>query len=135
VRAMPIKVLIVDDHAFVRMSLQQLLDANDDICVVGACGDGSEVIPAAEQLAPDVVLMDVRMPNMNGLEATQALLAIRPEVRVLFLTGTFDRSYTAAVKEMGAVGMILKGDDPSALPDRIRAVAAGETVWSRSSHV
>jgi DNA-binding NarL/FixJ family response regulator len=129
---MPIKVLIVDDHPFVRLSLEQLLDATDDIDVVGACADGSEVVTATAQLAPDVVLMDVMMPKLNGLDATRELLAVQPQVRVLILTGTFNPSYTAEVKSIGAVGLILKGDDPADLPDRLRAVAAGGTVWSRS---
>src|SRR4051794_35390941 len=108
---MPIRVLIVDDHAFVRMSLERLLGATDDIAVVGACADGSEVVTAAAQLAPDVVLMDVRMPNVNGLDATRALLAVQPHVRVLILTGAFDPAYTTAVQSLGVVGLILKGDD------------------------
>jgi DNA-binding NarL/FixJ family response regulator len=130
-----IRVLIVDDHPFVRMSLQLLIDATDDICVVGACADGSEVVTAFAKFAPDVVLMDVKMPTMNGLEATRALLAVQPQARVLILTGTFDASYTSEVMSIGALGLILKGDDPSLLPDRIRAVAAGGTVWSRSLRV
>jgi len=129
---MPIRVLIVDDHAFVRMSLEQLLGATDDIAVVGACADGSEVVTAAAQLAPDVVLMDVRMPNVNGLDATRALLAVQPHVRVLILTGAFDPAYTTAVQSLGVVGLILKGDDPADLPGRIRVVADGGTTWSRS---
>ena len=128
---MTIKVLIVDDHALVRMSVQLLLDATDDIRVVGVCADGSEVVAAAEESTPDVVLMDVKMPKVNGLEATRALLAVQPQVRVLILTGTFNPSYTAVVKSIGAVGLVLKGDNPADLPDRIRAVAAGGTVWSR----
>jgi DNA-binding NarL/FixJ family response regulator len=129
---MPIRVLIVDDHPFVRMSLEQLLEATDDIDVVGACADGSEVVTAAAQLEPDVVLMDVRMPKVNGLDAARELLAVQPHVRVLILTGTFNPAYTTAVKSLGAAGLVLKGDDPSDLPDRIRAVADGGTVWSRS---
>lgn len=132
---MPIRVLIVDDHPFVRMSLQQVIDATHDICVVGACADGSEVVTAFAKFAPDVVLMDVKMPGMNGLDATRALLAVQPQARVLILTGTFDPSYTTEVLSIGAVGLILKGDEPSMLPDRIRAVAAGRTVWSRSVDV
>jgi DNA-binding NarL/FixJ family response regulator len=127
---MPIRVLIVDDHPFVRMSFQLLLDATHDICVVGACADGSEVVTAFVKFAPDVVLMDVKMPKMNGLDATRELLAVQPHARVLIHTGTFDSSYTAEVMSIGAVGLILKGDGPSKLPDRIRAVAAGGTVWS-----
>jgi DNA-binding NarL/FixJ family response regulator len=129
---MPIKVLVVDDHPFVRLSLQQLLDESNDITVVGTCADGSEVVTATARLAPDVVLMDMQMPTMNGLDATRALLAVQPHIRVLVLTGTFNPSYTAEVRSAGAAGLILKGDDPSELPDRIREVATGGTVWSRS---
>jgi DNA-binding NarL/FixJ family response regulator len=130
--SMPIRVLIVDDHPFVRMSVQLLLDATEDICVVGECADGSEVVTAFAKFAPDVVLMDAKMPKMNGLDAARELLAVEPQARVLMLTGTLDSSYTAELVSMGAVGLILKGDDPSKLPDHVRAVADGGTVWSRS---
>jgi DNA-binding NarL/FixJ family response regulator len=126
---MPIRVLIVDDHAFLRMSLQLLLGATDDIHVVGICTDGSEVAEATAQLLPDVVLMDVKMPGVNGFEATRRLLAVESRIRVLLLTATFDPSYMTEGKSVGAVGLILKADDPSDLPDRIRAVAAGGTAW------
>jgi len=129
---MPIKVLIVDDHAFVRMSLTELLGQTDDIVVVGACADGSEVAAAVARLRPDVVLMDVKMPRMSGLEATRAVLAVEPDVRIVVLTGTYNPSYATEVKALGAAGLLLKGEGTDELPDQIRAVAAGETVWSRN---
>lgn len=132
---MPIKVLIVDDHALVRMSLQLLLNETGDICVVGACADGSEVVAAFAKFTPDVVLMDVKMTKMNGLDATRELLAVQPQARVVILTGTFAPSYITEATTVGAAGLILKGDDPSELPDRIRTVAAGGTVCSRSVKV
>jgi DNA-binding NarL/FixJ family response regulator len=129
---MPIRVLIVDDHAFVRMSLTEQLAQADDILVVGNCADGTEVAAAATRLAPDIVLMDVKMPRMSGLEATRALRADQPHVRVIVLTGTFDPSYTTEVMALGAAGLLLKGEGTDDLPDQIRAVAAGGTVWSQS---
>jgi DNA-binding NarL/FixJ family response regulator len=129
---MPIRVLIVDDHAFVRMSLTELLGQFDDIVVVGSCADGTEVAEAATSLQPHVVLMDVKMPKMSGLEAARVLLADQPHIRVVVLTGTFDPSYATEVQALGAAGLLLKGEGTDALPDQIRAVVAGETVWSRS---
>src|SRR4051812_5469096 len=102
---MPIKVLVVDDHPIVRMSLQVLIDATYDICVVGECADGSEVVTAFAKFAPDVVLMDVQMPRVNGLDATRALLAVQPQARVLVLTATLDSSWADAVLSIGAAGL------------------------------
>jgi DNA-binding NarL/FixJ family response regulator len=128
---MAIRILIVDDHPFVRIALQELFESTDDITVVGTCADGSEVVEAAARLQPEIVLMDVEMPRMTGLEATRELLAVQPTMRVVILTGAFKPSYVAEAKSLGVAGLLLKGDDPSDLPDRIRAVAAGGTAWSR----
>ncbi len=129
-RSMSIKLLIADDHAFVRDSLAELFADVDDISVVATCADGSEVVPAAARRNPDVVLMDLQMPKMAGLEATQALLAVQPQVRVVILTGAFTPAAAKAAKAIGAAGFLLKGEGADELPELIRVVAAGGTAWS-----
>src|SRR6478609_3801442 len=82
------RVLLVDDHAFVRAQIGEILTATPDLEVAGECADGADVLPALADAAPDVVLMDVRMPIKSGIEATRDLLAVAPHVRVLMLTGS-----------------------------------------------
>jgi len=130
---LPIKVVIVDDHALVRAVLVDLLNGVDDIDVVATCTDGSEVVQTVARTHPDVVLMDLQMPKKTGLEATRELLAARPEARVVVLTGDFSRANANAAKSAGAVGFLLKGEDPQDLPEQIRAVAAGGTAWSSTA--
>jgi DNA-binding NarL/FixJ family response regulator len=126
---MPIRVLLADDHAFVREALMDLLAGTDDIDVVATCADGSEVVPAAARTHVDVVLMDLQMPKRTGLEATRDLLAAYPDMRVIVLTGAFTPASAIEAQRSGAVGLLLKGDPPDELLDRIRAVAAGGTAW------
>jgi DNA-binding NarL/FixJ family response regulator len=127
---MVIKVLIVDDHAFIRLALAELLAATDDIHVVGTCADGSEVAAAVVRAAPDVVLMDVQMPRMSGLEATRELLVSHPAVRVLVMSGGVARGWAEEALALGVAGFLLKEDHPDDLPERIRTVAAGGSAWS-----
>ncbi len=127
---MAIRVLIVDDHAFIRAALCDLLTATDDIVVVGTCADGCEVVETAAHTAPDVVLMDLQMPRMPGLEATEALLAVQPHVRVLVLSGDVAPGSASAAMALGVAGFLLKEEDPFDLPRRIRIVAGGGTAWS-----
>jgi DNA-binding NarL/FixJ family response regulator len=125
-----IKVIIVDDHPFMRDALENLLTETDDIRVVGVCADGSEVASTAGRTAPDVVLMDLDMPQMSGLEATQELRATQPQVRVVILTGACTPAAIREAEALGVEGFLLKGeDDPADLPRRIRDVAAGGTAW------
>ncbi len=133
-----IRVLVVDDHALVRASLVALLGEAGDIEVVGAGADGSEVPTLAAATAPDVVLMDLKMPGVTGLEATAALSRSHPSTRVLILTGsTGNRAMTDAVRA-GAAGYLYKGGDPAALMSAVRAVAAGQSPrsagWSSHPH-
>jgi DNA-binding NarL/FixJ family response regulator len=124
-----IRVLVVDDHPFMREALTGLLAATGDIVVVGQCADGSEVAAAVAETRPDVLLLDVRLPMVDGLTVARAVRALHPEVRVVLLTGGFTDASAHAALEMGAVGYLLKGDDPAELPGRIRSVAAGGTAW------
>jgi DNA-binding NarL/FixJ family response regulator len=118
-----IRVLVVDDHALVRRALSAALDDEDGLTVVGECADGSQVVDATAQLRPDVVCMDLSMPVMDGLTATEALRAARSDVRVVVLTsGAPERSTVAAV---GAHALVPKTARPDALLDCLRAVAAG----------
>jgi DNA-binding NarL/FixJ family response regulator len=128
----PIRLLVVDDHSFVRATLVDLFAGIDDIVVVGECADGAQVLPAVEATHPDVVLMDVEMPRMDGVTATRALLAFQPDARVLMLTGTISAACIREVHSLGAKGYLLKGDDPSELIARVREVAAGGTAWGSS---
>jgi len=121
-----IRVLLVDDHDLVRRGIAALLGTFDDLSVVGEAGDGSEALHLATSTAPDVVLMDVRMPRLDGLGALRALRRRDNPPAVLMVT-TFDddRVLREALRE-GAAGMVLKDIAPEELADAIRAVARGE---------
>ena len=124
----PIRVLLVDDQALMRMGFAMVLDAEDDLEVVGEAGDGAAAVTQVRALRPHVVLMDVRMPGMNGIDATKQITAEHPEVRVLVLT-TFDLDeYAFAALRAGASGFLLKDAEPAALTAAIRTVARGDAV-------
>jgi DNA-binding NarL/FixJ family response regulator len=123
------RVLIVDDHPLVREGLSSLFDATADLAVVGQCADGSEVVEAVERTRPHVVLMDLQMPRVDGLTAARAVLLVQPQVRIVFLSGGLTPASAREASEIGAAGYLLKEDDPAALPEHVRAVAAGGTVW------
>ena len=125
-----IRVLIADDHAFVRSGISDLLAATHDIQVVAECPDGCDVAEAAARKFPDVVLMDLGMPVMDGLEATRRLRAAQPDIRVIVLTGSLSVATVREAHALGVCGFLLKGDDAGdALPGHIRAVAGGGTAW------
>jgi DNA-binding NarL/FixJ family response regulator len=122
------RVLLVDDQALLRMGFALVLEAEDDLEVVGEAGDGRSAVGQVEALRPDVVLMDVRMPGMNGIEATERIVAAHPEARVLILT-TFDLDeYAFAALRAGASGFLLKDARPAELVAAIRSVASGDAV-------
>ncbi len=118
-----IRVLIVDDHAVVRAGIHLLLDSQPDIEVVGEAPDGREGLAQAQKLSPNVVLMDIAMPDMGGIEATQAIKETCPQVQVLALTMHEDAPYFFRMLQAGASGYVVKGADPSELLSAIRAVA------------
>ncbi len=120
-----IRVLLADDNAFVRRALVDLFTTREDIRVVAACADGDEVAPAAEETRPDVALLDLAMPKVSGLEAARKLLAVQPDVRVVFLTATASAAALREAREIGAVGYLLKDLDPDELCRQLRRVAAG----------
>jgi DNA-binding NarL/FixJ family response regulator len=127
-----IRVLLCDDQALVRSGFRMILDARDDLEVVGEAEDGVQAIALARKLDPDVILMDVRMPELDGVEATRRLVAAGSGARVLILT-TFDLDeYVYEAIRAGASGFLLKDVQPSQLVDAIRVVAAGEALLAPS---
>ncbi|HEX6021769.1 MAG TPA: response regulator transcription factor [Solirubrobacter sp.] len=127
-----IRVLLVDDQTLVRSGFSVLLDRTPDIEVAGEAANGAEAIEQVRALRPDVVLMDVRMPEMDGLEATRRILAMPDPPRVIMLT-TFDLDeYVFEALQIGASGFLLKDVEPDELRRAVRVVAAGEALLSPS---
>jgi DNA-binding NarL/FixJ family response regulator len=128
-----IRVLLADDNAFVRSALADLFTAAADLEVVATCTDGDEVLEAATGTRPDVVLLDLAMPRVDGLEAARRLLAVMPDARVLFLTANSSASALRKAREIGAVGYLLKDLDPEDICQAVRTVGLGGTAWPDGS--
>jgi DNA-binding NarL/FixJ family response regulator len=129
---MSVRVLLVDDQALVRAGFRMILDAESDIEVVGEAGDGLEAVEFVRLNGTDVVLMDVRMPNLDGIEATRRILALEGDTKVLMLT-TFDMDqYVYEALRAGASGFLLKDVPPEQLVGAIHVVAQGEALLSPS---
>jgi len=122
----PIRILLADDHVVLRAGLRALLDAEEDMVVVGEAGTGEEAIDAVERLNPDVVVMDLSMPGMGGLEATRRIAALGKDTRVLVLTMHAEEEYLLAVLEAGGMGYVKKTSADEDLTNAIRTVARGE---------
>jgi class 3 adenylate cyclase len=122
----PIKVLIADDHAVVRNGLKMLLELEDDIVVAGEAADGREAVDEAQRLCPDVVLMDLTMPELGGIEATKLLQEACPAAKVLVLTSIVEDSQILAAVRAGAAGYLLKEASPEEVSESVRAVHRGE---------
>ena len=127
---MTISILLVDDHKIVREGTRQLLALNADIKVVGEAADGREAIKMAGEIQPDVVVMDVRLPQLNGIEATRIISNRFPNIRVLILSAYDDDSYVFPLFEAGASGYLLKTSSGVELAEAIRLVYSGETALS-----
>jgi DNA-binding NarL/FixJ family response regulator len=124
--ASPIRVLLVDDHAVVRMGLRAFFDMLDDIEVVGEASDGSEGVAMARRLKPDVVLMDLLMPNMDGITAIGRIKAELPETEIVTMTSFIEEEKVTAALEAGASGYVLKDAEAEEVATAIRAAFAGE---------
>ena len=123
-----IQVLVADDQAVVRTGIRMILDADDHITVVGDASDGREAIRLARELDPDVILMDIRMPVLDGIEATRRLAAEGARARILVLTTYGLDEYVYAALRAGAAGFMLKTDPPDRLVEAVRVVAAGDAL-------
>jgi DNA-binding NarL/FixJ family response regulator len=121
----PIRVLVVDDHVIVRNGLSQLLATSDDVELVGAAGNGRDAVTMVEDLGPDVVLMDLSMPEMDGVEATAIIAERFPAVRIVILSSFSEHQRVLAALEAGAQGYVLKHADPEQIIQAIHAVHAG----------
>jgi DNA-binding NarL/FixJ family response regulator len=124
-----IRVLLADDHALVRNGLRGILEAQDDIEVVGEAEDGAQAVEEAVRLRPDVVIMDIRMPRVDGIEATKRLVALGERAPSVLVLTTFDLDeYVYEALRAGARGFLLKDAPPSQLAEAVRTVAAGEAL-------
>lgn len=125
-----IRVVIVDDHPLVRAGLESLLATAPDIEVAGVADDGAQAEPLVADKSPDVVLMDLSMPGMDGTEATRAVRAAHPDVPVVILTTFSDRERILAALDAGAIGYVLKDAEPDELVRAVRAAAGGDAPLS-----
>jgi DNA-binding NarL/FixJ family response regulator len=126
----PIRVVISDDHDLFRRGLKMVLEAEEDIAVVAEAGDGLEAVARVEELAPDVVLMDVRMPRMGGIEATRLIRQLFPITRIIVLTVSDEEDDLLGAVKAGANGYLLKEVSIEEVADAVRKVFAGESLLS-----
>ncbi|HHY63447.1 MAG TPA: response regulator transcription factor [Clostridiaceae bacterium] len=122
-----IKVMIAEDHSMIRAGLKQLLELEPDIRVIAECSDGKMTVEKYQEVRPDVILIDINMPVMNGLEALEKIRTFDSEAKAVMLTIHQDRDYLLRALEIGALGYILKDADASALIESVRSVYEGQT--------
>jgi two-component system, NarL family, response regulator NreC len=125
-----IRILLADDHAVVRAGFKMILSAQADMEIVGEAGNGREAVESAEELKPDIVVMDVAMPELNGIEATRRLAASLPHTRVVALSMHKDSVYVREILRAGARGYLLKDSPAGDLVSAVRAVASGQSYLS-----
>src|SRR6266851_9089197 len=127
-RKTTVRIVIADDHPIVRDGLKKLLQLEDDFEVVGEAGDGREVLEKVQELDPDVLLLDLRMPNLDGLSALQALQQTNKRTRVIILTASEDKNEFVQAMKLGCSGIVLKQTAPELIVKSIRKVHGGE-IW------
>ncbi len=123
-----IRILIADDHAYVREGTRRILEQESDIAVVGEANDGEEAVRLSDEIKPDVILMDISMPEMDGIEATRKIKQANPGIVVLILTAYDDDQFIFSLLDAGAAGYLLKSIHSHELVNAIRAVHSGESV-------
>ena len=123
-----IRIMLAEDHKVVREGTRRLLESQSDFQVVGEASDGIEAVELAKKLRPEIIIMDVSMPRLNGIEATKEIKSLYPNIAILVLTGYDDDEYVFALLEAGAAGYLLKESSGEELIEAIRQVMAGETV-------
>ena len=128
---MPIRILLADDHAVVRDGVRALLEKQSDMAVIAEAADGRDAVRLAEELAPDVAIMDIAMPNMNGIEATRRILAAHPRTAVVVLSMHQDESYVLGSLKAGARGYLLKDSLRSEIVEAVRTVSQGRSFLTR----
>jgi DNA-binding NarL/FixJ family response regulator len=128
-----IRVMVVDDHEFVRSTMCELINSADDMQVVGDAPDGLQAAAIARQTTPDVVLMDLSMPIMNGIDATREVMASVPTARVIVLTTSTKGQDVHDAAAAGAIGFLSKGADPDDVLEATRSAGKGGTAWDRRS--
>jgi two-component system response regulator NreC len=126
----PIRILLADDHNVVRRGLKLLLESQPEFSVVGEAADGRQAVEQAEATSPDIVVLDVAMPNLSGIEAAQRIIGARPQTAVIVLSMHSDEGYVLRALKAGAKGYLLKVSAEGDLIDAIRAVAKGKTFFS-----
>jgi DNA-binding NarL/FixJ family response regulator len=131
-RGKQLRIVIADDHAVVRQSLRLMLELEDEIDVVGEASDGAEAVAIAQELHPDLVLMDIRMEGMDGVQATRRLRELEPDLPVLVLTGFGEDHILLDAVEAGAQGFLLKDATSAEVKDAIRRVVDGESLVTPS---
>lgn len=125
-----ITILIVEDHTIVREGFRRMLEFEKDIIIVGEAHDGREAIQLAKKLRPNIILMDIAMPGLNGIEATKQILKINPSIKVLILSAHNDDAYVQSATDAGALGFLLKQTSTSDVCQAIRHVMNGKTFFS-----
>ncbi|QZA32854.1 response regulator transcription factor [Hydrogenibacillus sp. N12] len=123
---LPIRLLIADDHTLFREGLKRILEMEEDLEIVGEAGDGEEALRLVEALRPDVILMDINMPNLNGVEATRVIHERHPDAKIIVLSIHDDAQYVYRALQLGATGYLLKEVDAETLVEAVRLVARGE---------
>jgi len=125
----PIRVILADDHPVMRMGIRNLLSRSKDIQVIAEAGNGVEALRLVDELKPDVLLLDMEMPVMDGVEVARRLRSSKSAVKILVLSAYNDRQYILSVLEQGAAGYLTKDEAPDTIVEAVRSVARDEKAW------